>query len=652
MQRKTNNLIVKILVLFATGSLCSCNTSNQNYKNNSDTSSANNDNTGTTSSTKDEDCKIWIHYNAVAPTLDLHGSKEFWANSCSFNNFQLELPTVGYIVEGGDFSLTDYFTLLDSDDIRYIPPLRETEIQPTTIDIMVFQGTGGSDWIKEASKRFSEIHKETSFQIGRKGIQFKVVSKKGVDFLTEMKTSAYDLYNYETYPDIYRFSKQESVLDISDVVEPLVSKIEPDLLERLKGVDGKYYALPHYEWFPGISYDKDLFDEQMLYFADPNAAENEVKTYKCKYGTGKFISTNKVTKSVGPNGVRGDYDDGLPSSLQELCVLFDKMQKVGISPLLLCGGGHYYSWYLPIALWASLTGGDAMRDVYCNWSDTPVDVIKSWSTESAFFKGSGIQKPVTEKKTLKDDNGYEMYNTAARYYALAFCQMAYDNQWIDKDALFNPNTSTYQAQEWFVNGHNGTRYGALWDGSYWCHEAVSCFNNNPSSAERHVAFMPLPTQLEGQVEEGKGKKPTLLNVGSTLTFASTRVAKTGKEKAVKEFLKFIYSDEELAAFSESTGLTVPMDYEYNMSGLNNPYYNDLATLRADAEVIHCSSASERFKKNLSSFILSYSMKPSTFKLDSGSYTGGYLNAWKKDGTTAKDILQASNWTKDAWNGMA
>lgn len=526
----------------------------------------------------------------------------------------------------------------------------------TTLDIMVFQGTGGSDWIKEAGKRFSELHKETSFQEGRKGIKFKVNSKKGVDFLTEMKTSAYDLYNYETYPDIYRFSKQESVLDISDVVEPLVSKIEPDLLERLKGADGKYYALPHYEWFPGISYDKDLFDEQMLYFADPSAANEDVETHTCKYGSGKFVVAADVTKSVGPNGVRGDYDDGLPSSLEELCVLFDKMQTVGISPLLLCGSGHYYSWYLPIALWASLTGADGMRDVYCNWTNEQVDVIKSFSTESAFFADSGIQKPATQKMVLNDDNGYEMYNTAARYYALAFCQMAYDNQWIDKDMIGDPNGSSYQAQEWFVNGHNGTRYGTLWDGSYWCHEAINSFktykNANPSSPDRHVAFMPLPTQLEGQVQEGQGKKPTLLNVGSTLTFAHARTATNGKEKAVKEFLKFIYSDSELAAFSQSTGLTVPMDYEYDMSSLENSYYNDLATLRADAEVIQCSSASERLKKNLSSFILSYSMKPSTYKIDSGSYTGGYLSAWKKDGTTAKAILEATNWTKDAWNGMA
>lgn len=44
----------------------------------------------------------------------------------------------------------------------------------------------------------------------------------------------------------------------------LESKIDDTTLESLKGSDGKYYALPHYEWFPGVTYDttkRKFFDE-------------------------------------------------------------------------------------------------------------------------------------------------------------------------------------------------------------------------------------------------------------------------------------------------------------------------------------------------------------------------------------------------------
>jgi len=530
----------------------------------------------------------------------------------------------------------------------------------TTINILVFNGTGGKEWVVEAGKRFSQLNQNTSFQDGKVGINFKVSTAKSVVWNTEMKSSGDDIYIYETNPDMYQLAAQKYLLDISDVVEPLVSKIEPDILERLKGPDDKYYGLPHYEWFPGVSYDKDLFDEKCLYFADPSVDDDDKDYYSCAYGEADFIADKNVTKSVGPNGVRGDYDDGLPSSLEEFNILCDKMKSIGVVPLILCGSGHYYSWYLPMAMWASLTGGDGMRDVYCNWTDEEVDVVTGWSANSNLFRdGSGLKEPITTKIKLNDDNGYQMYSMANRYYALAYFQTALKEQWLDQDQMADSIGSASSAQNWFVNGHSGKRYGMLWDGSYWCHEAadVGVFSDyakfNPSSPTRHTAFMPLPTQLTGQVTEGHGKKQALLNVGTTMVFANAKTARNGTDKAVKEFLKFIYSDSELAAFSEKTGLTVPMEYSYDMSKLDNSYYNDLATLRKDSEVIQCASSSMRFKKNLSSFSITYNMPLSTFTAPTGTQIqGGYLSAFKYEGATADYIFDATKMSQSNWESMS
>ncbi len=527
----------------------------------------------------------------------------------------------------------------------------------TNVKVLLFNGTGGKEWMTKATKRFAEANKTVSFEEGKTGINFQIRSAKGISWNSEMKSSGDDIYIYETNPDIYSLSAQGFLLDLNDVVEPMESKIDKDVLERLKGNDGHYYALPHYEWFPGLSYDKDLFDEKNYYFADPSVENGDKDHYDGKYGSGDFIADSSVLKSVGPNGVRGDYDDGLPSSLEEFNVLCDKMAQDGVSPLLLCGSGHYYSWYFPMALWASLTGGDGMRDAFCNWTDAEVDVVNGWSTEDAFYEKSGIKVPTTTKVKLNDDNGYQMYSMATRYYALAYFEMALKNGWLDAEALSNPNGSSTEAMNWFINGHGGKRYGMLWDGSYWCHEAayVGTFRDyelkNPGS-KRNTAFMPLPTQLKGQVEEGKGKKPTLLNVGNSVTFVNKRVGTNGKIKAVKEFLKFIYSDSELAAFSELTGLTVPMDYEYDMSKLDNSYYGALAEYRADAEVLIESSSSSRLKKNFSSFTISYGMPLNNFKSHTGTHiAGGYLDALKTQGDTAEYIFKATEISKDNWDKM-
>ncbi len=529
----------------------------------------------------------------------------------------------------------------------------------TTLNVLVFNGTGGKEWVTEAGKRFANANAETSFQTDRKGVNIKVATAKNITWNTEMKSSGYDVYIYETNPDMYQLSAQGYLLDLSDIVEPVKDKIDGDLLERMKGSDDKYYGLPHYEWFPGITYDKDLFDDKCLYFADPKVDDEDKEAYSCKYGDADFIADKNVEKSVGPNGVKGDYDDGLPSSLEELCILFDKMKSLGISPMLLCGSGHAYSWYLPMALWASLTGGDGMRDVYCNWTDQEVDVATGWGEGDLFYSGSGLKTPTTTKMVLNDDNGYQMYSMANRYYALAFFENALKEKWLDSEQLANPNGSPTEAMNWFINGHNSTRFGCYWDGSYWCHEAanVDTFKTyaalHPSAPDRHTAFMPLPTQMTGQVSEGKGKKPTLLNVGSTMVFANAKTEKNGTDKAAKEFIKYIYSDSELAAFSEKTGLTVPMDYTYDMSKLDNTYYEDLATYRKDAEVIQCSSASTRFKKNLSSFIISYNMKLSTFTAKNGTQVqGGYLSAFQNTNSTSDYIFDVTKISESTWTSMS
>lgn len=64
------------------------------------------------------------HYDAVEPTEDCHGSKEFWA-CCAHMSFLLEEPEFGTIHDAGSFTGI-YFDTLDESDARYIPALPKT----------------------------------------------------------------------------------------------------------------------------------------------------------------------------------------------------------------------------------------------------------------------------------------------------------------------------------------------------------------------------------------------------------------------------------------------------------------------------------------------------------------------------------------------
>lgn len=67
---------------------------------------------------------LWKHYLAVEPSLEKHGSREFWAN-CTVLGFVLEEPSSGTIEEGVSFDETPYFDELDKEDPRYVPSLAE-----------------------------------------------------------------------------------------------------------------------------------------------------------------------------------------------------------------------------------------------------------------------------------------------------------------------------------------------------------------------------------------------------------------------------------------------------------------------------------------------------------------------------------------------
>ena len=73
--------------------------------------------------TSQETNNYWNHYEAVAPTTTMHGSKEFWAH-CSLHEFVLSHPGEGEdIREGVAFNSTAYFAELTSEDARYVAPL-------------------------------------------------------------------------------------------------------------------------------------------------------------------------------------------------------------------------------------------------------------------------------------------------------------------------------------------------------------------------------------------------------------------------------------------------------------------------------------------------------------------------------------------------
>lgn len=527
----------------------------------------------------------------------------------------------------------------------------------TQISFRQWGGTASStDWLQQAADRFAAEKANEPYESGKKGVKVEISTNKDSDYTSSIPD--YDILMDENSANIYDMQTRGYLADIDDIVKGLQSKIEPQLLPKLKGADGKYYGLPHYSYDVSISYNVDLFKTENLYIAAPG--EESVVNYKSSLLPGSsagvnFVFNENTKKSCGPNGIPNDYDDGLPSSLEEFIVLCDYIKnKKQINPFSISdiNGGANYAFMLIESLWAGMVGTDAMKATNCNFTDAEVEVVKEGALSyDGTLLNTGIKMPKTETVVLSDDNGYRMYDMSARYYALSFLELAKNKGWFKNQQMTNT-----KAQEFFVlgnyNANDNDRCAMLVDSTFWYGEAVSGgtltkYKSLSGGKEANVSMMPMPVQLTGQVTEGNGKKPTVIDTSATV-FVNKRVEKNeGLFRAVKEFIEFLYSDAELKAFTETSKLSMNLKYDYDKSSLGNFYAGVLKIEKAAGDKVYAASDNIKFSKNRSSFSLIWGGKLNYF----GSYHNGSYAALM-GGETAASIFTQTRRAKVAdWESL-
>lgn len=527
----------------------------------------------------------------------------------------------------------------------------------TQISFRQWGGTASStDWLQQAADRFAAEKANEPYESGKKGVKVEISTNKDSDYTSSIPD--YDILMDENSANIYDMQTRGYLADIDDLVKGLQSKIEPQLLPKLKGADGKYYGLPHYSYDVSISYNVDLFKSENLYIAAPG--EENVVNYKSSLLPASsagvnFVFNENTKKSCGPNGIPNDYDDGLPSSLEEFIVLCDYIKnKKQINPFSISdiNGGANYAFMLIESLWAGMVGTDAMKATNCNFTDAEVEVVKEGALSyDGTLLNTGIKMPQTETVVLSDDNGYRMYDMSARYYALSFLELAKNKGWFKNQQMTNT-----KAQEFFVlgnyNANDNDRCAMLVDSTFWYGEAVSGgtltkYKSLSGGKEANVSMMPMPVQLTGQVTEGNGKKPTVIDTSATV-FVNKRVEKNeGLFRAVKEFIEFLYSDAELKAFTETSKLTMNLKYDYDKSSLGNFYAGVLEIEKAAGDKVYAASDNIKFSKNRSSFSLIWGGKLNYF----GSYHNGSYAALM-GGETAASIFTQTRRAKVAdWESL-
>ena len=538
---------------------------------------------------------------------------------------------------------------------------RGEAIDPTKTQIHVsnYNGGWGTDWLYAAKDRFTELVKEISFEDGKTGVQIHVNPNRdevgtniqaGTDniyFSQDIRLN--DLIAQGLVADISDIVTEETLADVSGGAETgkVADKLDADQKAVLTALDGKYYGLPHNRSFSGLSYDANLFFKKKYFLkAKADGSWNGQ--------TGAMGWTNKnAEKTVGPNGVRGDYDDGLPSTVEELLALMNRISAVGDEPLIWPGRHTWYVSLLASGLWASLGGADETRlsfDFGSTGTNNTMQIVTGFDGDT----------PIVATETITPANGYLTKQSEARYNMV---KAMYDiltnaDKYLSKDwtgTLCHTETQYEYIYSDLESAKDGNSIAMIVDGCWWYNEAKSAFASSqttyPDTAyDRNFRFMPLPWKVSGGVAEGAGKKPTLLDEASSYAIINAKTTTApGVLAASKKFLKFLYTDSECVAFQTTTGAPKGVNYTITQETLDNTnsFYCSIAEIVKDANIVLPASAHDIYVYNQSDFMpLRAYVFGST--VDSTEYEFPYSIFIKKE-VGVKQYFQGMKISQTDWN---
>ena len=483
----------------------------------------------------------------------------------------------------------------------------------TQLYIANYDGGVGTDWLYEAADRFAAEYAGEHFEEGKTGVEFVIEpqkSFKGNSAFDTIGSQPYDLFFAETvyYNDL---ALQGGLYDLTEIVREAIGGGETDTIESkideqqqkfltaLTG--GGYYALPHYEMYNGLMYDIELFEKYGFYLADASVPVEETQD--------GFIANNQsLRRSPGPDGKTGvidgvDYslDDGLPSTYDEFYRLVEFMAKRGVYPMGWSGEYSWYSNYLLESLYLNSTGADEVM-LNFDFDGGETDIITGFNGDT----------PIIERVAITEENGYLLKQQVGKYYALKFLETLYRKERPNESKYFSPGTfiETYthtDMQEDFIkNYYDSKPIGMISEGSYWYNEAKRAVSDvmamYPDEAATHrYGFMPLPRY------DGKEVKVTLSSQYNSYLFANATIANDpNKVRLVKEFIKFLYRDSELQAFTVSTGVAKGVQYEMPSSEISKMslFAQQVWQLRERADVVNPNNDNSLFLNNQSTISLS------------------------------------------------
>lgn len=519
-------------------------------------------------------------------------------------------------------------------------PQEQIDTTKSQIIVEVFDAGYGSAWVSSLAEAFEQKYADKVFEEGKMGVQVlvrpNITTANGESLISYINKSETDVYVTQAVA-YYDFVNSGYLMDLTEAYttplteygenKSVLDKMYEDTKEYLLTDDGKLYGVPPLQSYEGIIYDVDVFESYLLYFAAD--VDN---------GNDGFILSMEDSLAAGPDGVQGTVDDGLPATYDDFYRLCERMQQVGVEPILWSGEySKLQTLYLLTALRANYSGTDFINSF--SFEGNVDDVVTG-------FNGN---EPILTEATLTPATGYLSTKQAGWYYALEFVERIIDSKYYSSKGCFDLTYSHTNAQRDFIEGYlKNEPYGMLVDGTWWENEATksgafakseTTYGEAGSKNGRRFGLMPLPKA------PGQDASPATIPL-VTDPMVVVNANSESKREILEHFVRYMFCDESLRRFTQETGMLTGIEYTPSEEDYANMsyYQKQLWQLRAESNPV--------FISNKGSI---YSYAYSTFRIDAawvGGPNGMYDNPVSafKDGISAREYFEGMAVSEEAWLG--
>ena len=518
----------------------------------------------------------------------------------------------------------------------------------------------GDKWLLSLKAEFENMYKDYVFEDGKKGVVVSIDNQDQAFSETGLLGNM-DRYQNDVYyvNDIYNqksFISDGLVYDTTKWVTAKVYDENGDLasetgLEATTSIvdtmyDGwanefnfgtkeapAFYGMPWRLSFGGIIYDADLFAAKGLFINKDGDFEPGIFLNDDDESYLHYDPTRKATNaSVGPDGISGTSDDGMPATWGEFKLLMAEMVSSNVVPFIWSGSLTYQR-------------KSAFQQIIANYEGYDDFLLN--------FTFDGDDSDFGE---ITEENAYLLRGQEGKKAAI---QAFYD-------IVANPNYYTASSfggsqhkeaeKEYIESTTTSSPIAMLMEGGWWEQEsreyadALGDFNPNLGYGKRNFKLLPIPRFVGVNGIKNQENTERVLYGTESMTLEMVW-AKSQKLNIAEKWLQFVHSRDGLAIFVRDTSSFRPYTFT-----AKDKYFNEFTSftksiytyIEEGAKLVSDLNFSKIRKDNANEFVEFMSK----FR---GNNTEYYevASAFRANSTwTVNDVFEMfknSEFTQSSWN---